>query len=208
MSRCSSNRAPDFWTRSSENFSINSSLLKISCSVPSFQPSCAKKFSIASGNIPSFWYSVTLFAPSRLPNFLLPVGAMMCGTCARIGGSIFSASYKDKYLGVLAIYSEPRMTWVIFISKSSMIWAKLYVGSPSALIRIKSSSASGPADNSPMTASCQEYRLISGTLKRSGMPSRHSGGFSGRWSRYKKARFSVLAWPRKVWTCSGVYGSA
>ena len=66
--------------------------------------------------MPSSLYSFTLLAPSLLPSFLLPAGANICGTCAKIGGSIFKASYKDKYLGVLATYSEPLIICVIPIS--------------------------------------------------------------------------------------------
>ena len=66
---------------SREKFLMSSSLVQISCSVPSFQPRQAGNSSIPSGSdaIGAVIFMADL-APSRLPEFLLPVGARMCGS--------------------------------------------------------------------------------------------------------------------------------
>src|SRR3989344_6820771 len=120
--------------------------------------------------------------------------------------------------------SSPRMTCVTPISMSSTICEKLYVGYPSLLIRMKSSSASSPAESAPRTTSFHAYRLSSGTRKRRGRfpyhpvasaaadgPSPRRSGLrpreGGRCSRNKNALFSSSARFRKESSSSSVYGS-
>ena len=125
----------------------------------------------------------------------------------KIGYGISSASYKLKNFGVLAMNSSPRMMCVTSISRSSTMCAKLYVGYPSALMIMMSSSISSPASRSPRTESCQWYRLMSVALKRNGFVPSHSSNVSGRWSRKRNARLFSFASSRNASSSSFVYGS-
>jgi len=112
------------FTRSSEKAAISSGSAMISRSSPGDHPRRARKFTSASGRIPSSRNCPTEVAPCRLLR-RDPSGPMMSGTCAKSGTGSPSASYRRSCLGVLLTWSSPRMMCVIPIAASSTTQAKL-----------------------------------------------------------------------------------
>src|SRR5713101_2223170 len=158
-------------TPSSENFSSKSLVSRNSSSPPALQPSSARKLRKASGRKPSARYMLTSVAPWRLESRDLS-GPRISGTCAKTGGSAPSARYSSTCLGVLEMWSAPRITWVMRMSMSSTTTPSWYMDWPNSSSplpersRTKSSISSLENSRSPKTASKNLVVPPVGTRKR------------------------------------------